>query len=524
MSTLLLLALVPALAAAQDSVIVTDASIVGNVTWSADTIYVLDHFVFVEDGESLTIPAGTVVKGHPGQAENASALIVARGGKIFANGTAQDPIIFTSSSDDVNNLNDLPLNSRGLWGGVIILGKATINVAGGEENIEGIPTTEPRGLYGGTDDDDTSGVFRYVSIRYGGSIIGAANEINSLTMGGVGRGTVIEYVESYNNADDGYEWFGGTVDTRYLVSAFNDDDGFDYDEGWRGRNQFWFLVQDSLEGNTGGEHDGGTVPEDGLPYAIPQVHNATYIGAGETGINVGNDFALNIRDNAGGRYRNSIFTDFYGYTVQIEDLVSGKDSRERLDSADIVLADNMWYGFGLATPDDSVPQAFVRAYMTAPAQNNRFMDPQLRGISRKNDGGLDPRPQTGSPALTGAATVPGDGFFTQTSYVGAFGPGPGDNWAKGWTFIDELGFFACAILNTGDVNVSGTITSADVITLVNYVFKGGADPLPCAASGDVNCSGTVTSADIIYLVGFVFKGGPAPCDVCTMIPGTWSCP
>ena len=164
-----------------------------------------------------TIEAGTVIKGQPGQGENASALVVARGGKIFAEGTATNPIIFTSTADDVTDPNDLPLDARGLWGGVIILGKASLNSSPGETPIEGIEVTETRGLYGGSDDADNSGVFRYVSIRYGGTDIGAGNEINGLTMGGVGSGTVIDHVEVANNADDGFEWFGGTVNASHLV-------------------------------------------------------------------------------------------------------------------------------------------------------------------------------------------------------------------------------------------------------------------------------------------------------------------
>ncbi len=408
-----------------------------NVTWTADKVYLLNGFVFVEEGATLTIEAGTVIKGKPGQGENASALVITRGARIFANGTATNPIIFTAEADDVNDLNDLPLDARGLWGGVIILGKAVINVAGGEENIEGIPTTETRAIYGGSDDDDNSGVFRYVSIRHGGTNIGANNEINGLTMGAVGRGTTIEFVEVINNADDGYEWFGGTVNTRYLVSAFNDDDGFDYDEGWRGKNQFWFLLQDPLQAGSGGEHDGGTTPEDGQPYSIPVVYNATYIGSGASSTNARNDFALNIRDNAGGKYYNSIFTDFFGRAVQIEDLASGEDSRARLEAGDLVLQNNLWFGFGAgATVDQYIAQDFVRAYVTNPANNNRFVDPQLRGISRTTDGGLDPRPASGSPALTGAAPAPNDGFFVAANYLGAFG---NVNWAADWTLLSALG-------------------------------------------------------------------------------------
>ncbi len=205
-------------AAAQTVVQVTEA-IGQDAVWTPDNTYVLNGFVFVEDGVSLTIEPGTVVRGKPGQGENASALIVAQGGRIFAEGTRENPIIFTAEADDVSDPFDLPLDTRGLWGGVILLGKAVINTSTGVGAIEGIPTTEPRGAYGGSDDSDDSGVFRYVSIRYGGTDIGAGNEINGLTMGAVGSGTVVEYVEVYNNQDDGFEWFGGTVNSRYLVSA-----------------------------------------------------------------------------------------------------------------------------------------------------------------------------------------------------------------------------------------------------------------------------------------------------------------
>ncbi|MGF1669700.1 MAG: T9SS C-terminal target domain-containing protein, partial [Balneolaceae bacterium] len=198
-------------------------------TLTSDTIWLLDGFVFVEDGAVLFIEPGTVIKGKPGTGAEASALIIARGGKIFAEGSPTQPIIFTAESDNLDG--NLPLDVNGLWGGVIILGSATLNSEPGTTIIEGIPTTETRGLYGCgdalfpvCDDDDNSGVFRYVSIRYGGSEIGAGNEINGLTMGGVGRGTTIEFVEVFNNFDDGFEWFGGTVNTRYLVAAFAGDD------------------------------------------------------------------------------------------------------------------------------------------------------------------------------------------------------------------------------------------------------------------------------------------------------------
>ncbi|GBE28268.1 hypothetical protein BMS3Bbin03_02207 [bacterium BMS3Bbin03] len=409
-----------------------------HVVWTSDNTYILHGFVFVDSTATLTIEPGTIIKGSPGQGASASALIVPRGGKIFAEGTVDHPIIFTALADDVTDPNDMPLDARGLWGGVILLGRAQINTAARVGQIEGIPSTEPRGAYGGTDDDDTSGVMKYVSIRYGGTDIGAGNEINGLTFGAVGRGTTIDYIEVLNNKDDGYEWFGGTVQTKHLISAFNADDGFDYDEGFRGKGQFWFVIQSDVLGNRMGEHDGGTVPEDGKPYAIPEIYNATYIGSGKNSGNAANDHGIIMRDNAGGKYYNSLFTDFAGHALNIEDLASGEDSRARLAAGDIVYQNDIWFGFGAGDAADQMfPQDFVRTAMTDAANNNRFVDPQLEGISRTNDGNLDPRPKAGSPLWTGYTTVPNDGFFTPVNYVGAFGS---FDWAEGWTALSQLGF------------------------------------------------------------------------------------
>jgi len=168
--------------------------------------YLLKEGVFVDSGCTLIIDSGTVIKGEPGVAENSKFLCIARGGKIFANGTRNYPIIFTGSVDSVWNPVDIPFFTNSLWGGLLVLGKSTLNTTDGTGQIEGIVSTEPRGAYGGgstPDSMDNSGVIRYVSIRHGGTEIGSANEINGLTMGAVGAGTTIEYVEVFNNYDDG---------------------------------------------------------------------------------------------------------------------------------------------------------------------------------------------------------------------------------------------------------------------------------------------------------------------------------
>src|SRR4030095_1241279 len=243
LKTLLLsVSLLPACSALAGTVQVT-THVSGTSTWYATNEYVLNGPIYVLNGGVLNIEAGTVVKGKPGGTNDASALYVTQGGKLFANGTAENPIIFTAEQDDVVDPSALGIYNRGLWGGVVLFGKARINMAAdGNGNLanpkyevyEGLDdTTVVNGQhvyrFGGNDDNDSSGVLRYVSIRHGGVKLLPNKEINGLSMGGVGRGTTIDHIEAYAIADDGFEFFGGTVNTHHCVSAFCDDDGFDAD-------------------------------------------------------------------------------------------------------------------------------------------------------------------------------------------------------------------------------------------------------------------------------------------------------
>jgi hypothetical protein len=257
-------------------------------------------------------------------------------------------------------------------------------------------------------------------------------------LGAIGDQTVIEHVEVIANFDDGYEFFGGTVNTKYLVSAFCGDDGFDWDMGFRGKGQFWFLIQGTDEAGRGAEMDGGDDDETGTPYATPWVVNATYIGAGENTSPLpagdGNDRALYFRDNSGGYYYSSIITDFSQTGISIEDLASGEDSRARLEAGQLILSDNYWWGFGSGNTLDAIAtQDFVRTHLTA--NNNFVQNPQLNNISR--DTNLDPRPSPSSPAATGAVQ-PNDPFFTVVPYHGAFDPNS-FLWTEGWTALSVYG-------------------------------------------------------------------------------------
>ena len=409
----------------------------GTTRWTSDKVYILNGLVFVNDGQTLTIEAGTIIKGRAGQNEEASALIVARGGRIMADGTAADPIVLTSEADGIYRTpsgdpcteTTLDANTRGLWGGVIVLGKAGITSDTEERAVDGIPTTEARGLYGGTEDGDNSGVLRYVSIRHGGTDIGAGNEINGLTMGGVGSGTTIENVEVFANNDDGFEWFGGTVNTKRLVAAFCGDDSFDYDEGYRGLNQFWLAYQKNV-GDRGGEHDGGPSScETCTPFAIPQIYNATYIGQGEAA----GTRLVSLRDNAGGKYFNSIFVD-YGRGVDIEFLPGSDDSFKQVQEGNLEFRNNLFFnvatggdlftvtnGSDDTTLDLSTEEAELAA-MVADWENT-VGDPQFEN--------LVPRAAPGDLAPT-----PSDNFIETVDYKGAVNTN-GTPWISGWTRLSQ---------------------------------------------------------------------------------------
>ncbi|MCB0547558.1 MAG: carboxypeptidase regulatory-like domain-containing protein [Phaeodactylibacter sp.] len=406
----------------------------GTTTWTNNKVWILEGLVFVNAGQVLTIEPGTIIKGKSGQGEKASALIVAQGGQLIAEGTADMPIVFTSEADAIardmdGNLclgGSLASSVRGLWGGVILLGKAQLNAATETRAIEGIPSTEPRGTYGGTDDADNSGSLKYISIRHGGTDIGAGNEINGLTMGGVGTGTTIDYIEVFANKDDGYEWFGGTVNTKHLVSAFCGDDAFDYDEGWRGKNQFWLAYQEGA-GDRGGEHDGGPSDcETCEPFATPVVYNASFRGQGADA----GKRAITFRDNAGGEYHNSIFWS-YGRGIDIEVRASIDDSYTQFQAGNLKFTNNILFDiagslFSIGNEDSgdvSAEQAVLDAYFNDAANNIQVADPQL---------GTDLAPMAAGPAAQAGAEVPGDGFFEAAPYIGAFAPGV-ETWISGWT-------------------------------------------------------------------------------------------
>ena len=481
--TLMLLSLfVAGSAVAQNIITVGDDDLVGGETylWTNDNEYHLDGFVFLEEGGELFIEQGTVIKGlaDPSTDDLASTLIITRDAKIFAQGTANQPIIFTTEVDDTDDPNDMFLDDRGLWGGLIVLGNAPITDETDEQVIEGLPVDDPRSLYGGDNPEDNSGIIRYVSVRHGGAELAPGEEINGISLGGVGSGTTMEYVEVLANSDDGIEWFGGTVSTKYAVVAFCGDDGYDYDTGWLGNGQFFFCIQGADAAGNGGEHDGAK-PDENTPSSNPTIYNATYIGSG-VGANAGNEHALLLRDGSRGTYANSIFTSFANFALQVEDLADGVDSYQYLQDGELNFLNNIWFEYGqgdelaeIIQVTDGAEDDDASDLIAHLADNgNTLDDPMLAGISRANDGGLDPRVMSGSPAFNGLADYPDDEFFTPVDFKGAFGD---DLWLRGWSALEEYGVISAKedVVITDDDLVGGedyVWTSDNCYLLDGFVF------------------------------------------------------
>lgn len=225
---------------------IVTANITEDTTWETGNTYVLGGRITVVSGVTLTIEPGVVIKGEAGTGANATALVIARGATLNAVGTASQPIIFTSVADEIEpgqiaspNL-DPDLN--GLWGGLIILGDAPISADATSVQIEGIPASDQNGLYGGSNASDNSGTIQYVSIRHGGANIGEGNEINGLTLGGVGNGTTIDHIEIIANQDDGIECFGGTVNVNDIIVWNCGDDAYDMDQAYTGTIDNFILI------------------------------------------------------------------------------------------------------------------------------------------------------------------------------------------------------------------------------------------------------------------------------------------
>jgi hypothetical protein len=287
--------------------------------WYSDTIYEIAGRVVVSDGVELTIDAGTTIKARDGQGSLSSALIVARGGMINAVGTSDNPIVFTSIYDE----GQLDESDKGLWGGVVILGNAPISADATEALIEGLPANEEWGTYGGMNPHDNSGKLQFVSIRHGGTLLGDGNELNGLTLGGVGDGTTISDVEVVANLDDGIEFFGGTVDCQNLLVWAQGDDAFDIDQSYDGTITNYLAICDS-DSDHALEIDGG----EGTMNNPFRMEVGTLIDM--TGVEV------HIRDGATG------YIEFYGEANVVQDSGTSVQVVNLTEGVDVSLFDWTW--------------------------------------------------------------------------------------------------------------------------------------------------------------------------------------
>ncbi len=397
--------------------VVLSGTIASNTTLTSDKRYLLSGFVYVDSLVTLTIEPGTIIYGDKA---TKGTLIIERGATIMAQGTPSAPIIFTSCE---------PIGSRaaGDWGGVIILGNATLNVPGGVAVIEGGVGSE----YGGSDDDDNSGVFRYVRIEYPGIAFLPNNEINGLTMGGVGRGTTIDHVQVSYSGDDAFEWFGGTVNVSHIIALGAWDDDFDTDFGFRGKVQFALSVRDpniaDISSSNGFESDNDGSGTFNAPRTQPFFSNVTSIGPqADTGD------VVNALYRRGAHLRRSTLTSIYNSIVMgwpVGLLIDGAGTVPASAGDTLQIRNSIWAGLraGNRFLDTDAGAFDAEAWYHTPAYANRsyILLDSVGLVDPYSVVSFDPRPAPGSPAAGGSDfTNPRltDPFFTPTSYVGAFDP------------------------------------------------------------------------------------------------------
>lgn len=411
-------------------------------TLDPDTLYTVRSQVYFEEGTTLTIPANTLILGEP-----AGTIIIKKGAQIFVNGTLEQPVIMTSNR---------PVGQRatGDWGGLVVLGRAPINLDPNNTTIEGGII---EGNYGGNDALDSSGVIKYVRIEYAGYRFEEGNEINGLTLGGVGAGTELHHVQvSYAN-DDAYEFFGGTVDGHHLVSFAPLDECYDVDDGYTGRWQFLFGVMDpnvsDPTGSTlGFEHDSRNELQ---PYSLPVISNCTLVGPERIDALVGNlpaghthqNLAV-LRENTRSSIFNSVFVGFArGLSLRDGSIQAAQDNLLRIRNTSV---SSMYTGYTGANCHDTGRWANIVTWFDTEAYANEGATPRLPstvGLTDLSDlTDLQPQPLLFSE-LDGTADF-GDAYLadvagrytfdTAANYRGAFVPDlPMDQqWTAGWTNFD----------------------------------------------------------------------------------------
>ncbi|MBX7193636.1 MAG: hypothetical protein K1X94_16385 [Sandaracinaceae bacterium] len=469
---------------ARDTVTVR-GTISADTTWSCAHDYLIEADgdqgpLYVTAGATLTIEPGTVVRGavrdgtrHCAMspsiactsdtpcstaisgdrcgppAQQGTALVITRGAQLVADGTAEYPIVFTS---DHYGSTATPPRS-GDWGGIVLLGDAPTNwVPADGAQIEGLPTDEGRGTYGGTNATGSCGSLSYVRVEYAGYIIGRNNELNGITVGGCGSGTLFDHVQVHLGLDDGIEFFGGSANARHVVVTGTGDDSLDFDLGWTGNVQFYIAQQRDVSGEDRCvEGDDHPTNYGLMPYSHPTIYNFTCIGAGTPGTDPQDAIAL----RRGGQFifRNGILVGAPDRGFFVQDSADSSGVMVGMDTiawlrgspAATIFENNLIFSIG---PE---PERNRYVSLRTGSMDATGVDDILTALAAANDDGVDPMlpgaatdfaapdfaPSATGPAASGAAALPTTpaGFWTEAPYRGAVRPGgTGDDlWYTGWT-------------------------------------------------------------------------------------------
>ncbi|MCW5907832.1 MAG: PKD domain-containing protein [Chitinophagales bacterium] len=403
------------------------SDITTNTTWTNDNIYVLFGEILVKNNATLTIQAGTIIKGN---SATVSRLVITTTGKINAQGTATQPIVFTSEKP-------VGQRSRGDWAGIAILGSAPCNFKDANNNpiqgrLECGTTTDYD--FGGSNADDSSGVMRYVRIEYAGYVCGTNTELNSLTLGGVGRKTVIEHVQVSYGQDDGFEFFGGTVGGKGLISFASRDDDFDTDNGWSGSIQYGLIIRVDTIADQGDisnafESDNDAGGSANTPITAGVFSNVTVIGPAPTTTSI-----YDSKYGWGGRLRRntsiSIFNSaFIGYHRGLR--IEGAAAQANATAGSLVFRNNVIAGTVQAYGETAFDSTLINAAVNSNKVYGGNANDSVKLVSPYgNPNNYDFTLQSGSPLLTGAdfshAKLNG---FESTAFRGAFGT---NDWSNCW--------------------------------------------------------------------------------------------
>jgi hypothetical protein len=409
-------------------VIVVTGEVSGTETWTSNFYYVLRGAVFVPSGATLNIAPGTTIIGESG---SVGTLIVLRGGRLNAIGTRTQPIVFTSDQP-VGNRN------RGDWGGLIINGRAPVNIEGGE----GVGEADT-GVYGGNDPNDNSGSLRYVRVEFAGVEFSPDNELNGIAFQGVGRGGSYEFIQVHMNRDDALEWFGGTADIKYAVASNAADDSFDWTFGWSGRAQFIAITQRGDDADNGIEADNNEFANNLLPRSHPQIYNLTMCGDPDTAEGSEAVRAGNLRRGTAFTIRNFLVTGFKTTGFQISDTATSA----QVDNGTSQMGAGVAWNVRNATT--GVAGAAMHSSVVPYITSGRF--PNIRTTATDAEVGVATASCSNHAAPnfqpSGVATLaggqiapiqpPNDGFFETVTFIGAVAPAPADNWMAGWTSFPQ---------------------------------------------------------------------------------------